>query len=233
MEENCFVIMAISDQKYGDLEVSSEQLRDKYENVIKPAILGIRPKINILRADECAVPGTITTDILTHLMFDNFVIADLTFPNPNVYYELGLRHCFKPGTILIKDADVKINAPFDLSHQRYIEYQCTPKGIQDLSKQLKEYFNWYERSPEKPDNQVLHLAQLIKFEFPNYAMKTNNKMDSITTLIGALATNPDAFSLLSDDEMSDQEKGMRAIMMFKDNPEVLKSLIELGEIGGE
>lgn len=229
MEENCFVIMAISDQKYDTTEVTFEELKDTYENVIKPAILSARPRINILRADECAVPGTITTDILTHLMYDNIVIADVTFPNPNVYYELGLRHSFKPGTILIKNANIKIKAPFDISHQRYIEYECTPKGIQDLAKQFKEYFKWYDRFPSKPDNQVLHLAQLIKFEFPNYSIKQNSSNDSLVTMMTMMAERPEMLTLFTDQTLTDQERGIKTIQMFKDQPEMIKTLLEMGQ----
>ncbi len=231
MDEHCFVIMAISDQKYDDIEITAEQLKDNYENVLKAAILSARPRLNILRADECAVPGTITTDILTHLMYDNFVIADVTFPNPNVYYELGLRHCFKTGTILIKNADIKIKAPFDISHQRYIEYECTPKGIKDLSKQLKEYFTWYDRFPTKPDNQVLHLAQLIKFAFPNYETKQANNNDTMVKLFALIADKPELIEILTDNSMTDQEKGIKALVMSKDNPEIIQMFLELAQFG--
>ncbi|WP_157510444.1 hypothetical protein [Flavobacterium frigidarium] len=230
MEDNCFVIMAISDQKYDDLEISADQLKDDYENVIKPAILSARSKMNIVRADECAVPGTITTDILTHLMYDTFVIADVTFPNPNVFYELGLRHSFKPGTILIKNSSVKIKTPFDISHQRYIEYECTPKGIQDLAKQLREFFNWYDKNPLKPDNQVLHLAQLIKFEFPKYAQpKQEVQTDLMVNMFSLLAANPEMLPLITDNSLGDMEKGMMALQLFKDQPDAIKTLIQLGQ----
>jgi hypothetical protein len=231
MEENCFVIMAISDQKYEDIEVTFEQLKSTYDNVIKAAIQTARPRMNILRADECAVPGTITTDILTNLMFNDFVVADVTFPNPNVYYELGLRHCFRTGTILIKNADIKIKAPFDISHQRYIEYECTPKGIQTLARQLKEYFNWYERFPNKPDNQVLHLAQLIKFAFPNYGSKQPNTIDVTTRLFTLFASKPELMDIFTDTTITDQEKGMKAVMLSKDYPEIIPILLELGQLG--
>lgn len=226
MDDTCFVIMAISDQEYGEYSITSEELQDNYENVIKQAILQARPTMTVLRADECAVPGTITTDILTHLMYDSFVIADITYPNPNVYYELGLRHCFKPGTVLIKRSDINIKAPFDLSHQRYIEYECTPKGIQSLAKQLKEYFKWYFKNPTKPDNQVLHLAQLIKFPFPNYEIK-KDAHDITAQLLSIMASNPDALELFTDNTLTDTEKGIKAITMFKDQPDVIKTILQL------
>lgn len=226
MEDSCFVIMAISDQEYGEHAITSEGLKDNYENVIKQAILHARPRMSVLRADECAVPGTITTDILTHLMYDTFVIADITYPNPNVYYELGLRHCFKPGTLLIRRSDIRIKAPFDISHQRYIEYECTPKGIQDLAKQFREFFNWYDKNPAKPDNQVLHLAQLIKFPFPSYEAK-KDQSEMTAQFIALMAANPEALELFADNSLTDMEKGLKVITLFKDNPEVIRTFLQL------
>lgn len=232
MEDSCFVIMAISEQEYGDQRVTFDELKDNYENVIKQAILQARPRMNILRADECAVPGTITTDILTHLMYDTFVIADITFPNPNVYYELGLRHCFKPGTILIRRSDVNIRAPFDISHQRYIEYECTPRGIQELARQFREFFQWYDKNPTKPDNQVLHLAQLIKFAFPAYETK-KDQHELTAQMLTLMATHPEVFELFTDNTLTDAEKGFRTITLFKDNPEAIKTLLQLGQQNNE
>jgi hypothetical protein len=50
----------------------------------------------------------------------DIVIADLTDSNPNVYWELGVRHSLKSGTILIKDHNYKI--PFDLSKIGILSY---------------------------------------------------------------------------------------------------------------
>lgn len=52
---------------------------------------------------------------------DNFVLADLTDNNPNVYYELGIRHALvRTGAILIIQEGKEI--PFDLKDQEVIKY---------------------------------------------------------------------------------------------------------------
>ncbi|HJZ54978.1 MAG TPA: hypothetical protein VKE74_08460, partial [Gemmataceae bacterium] len=67
MKETCFVIMAIGDQVYSSETVTAASLKDAYSNVIKEALLQARPGLDVVRSDEVASPGTITTDILTRL----------------------------------------------------------------------------------------------------------------------------------------------------------------------
>ena len=74
-------------------------------------------------ADEVAAQGTVTTDILTRLMYSDLVLVDVTYPNPNVFYELGIRHACRSGTIIVRSKAADGAAPFDIGHQRYISYE--------------------------------------------------------------------------------------------------------------
>src|SRR6202012_660503 len=102
-EKTCFVVMAIGEQEYNGKKVTSQELKSKYDDLIREALLKASPGINVVRADDIALPGSISSDILTHIMHADYVVADVTYPNPNVYYELGLRHASRPGTIIIRD----------------------------------------------------------------------------------------------------------------------------------
>ena len=123
-EKTCFVIMAIGDQSTDDGTVTSSELKRKYDDLIKEAIVKARPRLDVARADDIALPGTITTDIVTRIMHSDYVVADVTYPNPNVFYELGLRHACRTGTVIIKDREGP-RVPFDIAHLRYIEYENT------------------------------------------------------------------------------------------------------------
>ena len=57
-----------------------------------------------------------------------------------MFYELGLRHAIRPGTILIKDKNIT-NKVFDISHLRYIEYENSPTGLKNLAEQFIKTFN--------------------------------------------------------------------------------------------
>lgn len=142
-EKTCFVIMAIGDQSVDDRIVASSELKCKYDDLIKEAIVKARPRLDVARADDIALPGTITTDIVTRIMHSDYVVADVTYPNPNVFYELGLRHACRTGTVIIKDKEGP-RVPFDIAHLRYIEYENTTSGLKQLASQLEAYFDHFD-----------------------------------------------------------------------------------------
>lgn len=79
--------------------------------------------LNVTRADEVDDPGTITTDIVQRLYNNPLVVADLTGHNPNVMYEVGLRHCFN--LPIVHFAQVGERPPFDLAAERIIFFDIT------------------------------------------------------------------------------------------------------------
>src|SRR6185503_19703818 len=65
-----------------------------YQDLIAPAIgeAGLEP----LRADEEAMGGIIHKPLFERLVLCPYAIADLTLASANVFYELGIRHAFRP-----------------------------------------------------------------------------------------------------------------------------------------
>lgn len=170
MTKTCFVIMPIGEIEMGGVLITAEQLKERYDDLIKEALLRERPDLVVVRADEVAAPGGITTDIFTRLMHADYVIADITYPNMNVYYELGIRHACRPGTLLIRDkAGPKI--PFDVAALRHVEYDNSPSGLKSLAKDLRQRLAWFDANPGRPDNDFLSLAQLTSYQFQNYSKK--------------------------------------------------------------
>lgn len=131
--KTCFVVMAIGEQTHGDKKISSSDLRDRYTGLIKESIESMSEDIRVIRADDVSSSGSISSDVFKKLIQSDYVVVDLTFPNPNVFYELGLRHAIRNKTILIKGKGSD-NNPFDISGLRYIEYQDTGSGLRDLKK---------------------------------------------------------------------------------------------------
>jgi nucleoside 2-deoxyribosyltransferase len=75
------------------------------------------------------------------------VIADLTDKNPNVFYELGVRHALRNATVLItQNMD---HVPFDLRHYATLEYEwTTKKGKEDFKNKIKRVLDEIERDPD-------------------------------------------------------------------------------------
>ena len=67
-----------------------------YNEAIKPAIEACG--LEALRGDEERTGGIIHGAMFARLLLAEFVVADLTLANPNVFYELGIRHAAKPFT---------------------------------------------------------------------------------------------------------------------------------------
>lgn len=233
MNNTCFVIMPIGTQKIGNVTITEEQLREKYDYIIKNAILEANPSLEVIRADEELNPSSISNDIFTKLMHSRFVIADITYPNPNVFYELGIRHAIKIGTILIRE-DVDFSVPFDISHLRHIEYSREPSGMKKLSEQLKRIFEFYDKHPDKPDNQFLELCSFTNYMPTIFSKPDSTKQEMITNLITMFLTNPKMLHAITDNSLSQEEQQRIVFEELLQNPDdvkqLMKSLLDSGII---
>lgn len=227
--KTCFVIMPIGDQEFGGKKISAVELKQRYDDLIKEAILLADSNLEVVRADEVAIPGTITSDILFRLMHSDIVIADVTFPNSNVFYELGIRHACRVGTIIIKDRSAN-SAPFDISHLRHITYDNTPTGLKDLSKQFSHYFAHFLRNPTQPDNQLLELAKLTEYAFLDYKRSVDHDPES--DFVSAILQSPELLALLSR-KVGGEEVPKEELMtaMFADPDAALKIMKALSRSG--
>jgi len=220
--KTCFVVMAIGEQKLDGKTITHSELRGKYDGLIKEAILRARPGLDITRADDVASTGTISTDIIQRIMHSDYVIADVTYPNPNVFYELGLRHACRPGTIILKDKKGP-SVPFDISHLRYIDYDDTGAGLQALSTALGRTFDSLEKDPLRPDSHLLETAKLIGYEFPNY--KKDDTPAEVRAIMGIMS-NPHLMELFVKHSEGEQTNPVEMISALAKAPETMKAFAE-------
>lgn len=112
-DKSCFVISPIGEPG----SPTRERADLVFDFVIAEALepLGYR----IQRADRLGEPGIITNQIIDRVTSSDLVIADLSERNPNVFYELAIRHAVrKPYVHLIAhDEDI----PFDNAAVRAIK----------------------------------------------------------------------------------------------------------------
>ncbi len=120
----CFVAMPFGKKRdtEGQCEIDFDRI---YEAAIRPA--AERVGVDVIRADEERSAGIIHVPMFERLLLAEIVIVDLTLQNPNVFYELGVRHCARPrATILIYARDYRI--PFDVALVRAVPYDLE-KGV--------------------------------------------------------------------------------------------------------
>ena len=90
-----------------------------YGEYIQPALEAAG--LEVFRADEEMRAGDIITDMFQELLIADLVVADLTIDNPNVWYELGVRHALRArGIILVCGG--RTPTAFDLYSQRKVRY---------------------------------------------------------------------------------------------------------------
>lgn len=112
-ETTCFYITPIGEEnseerRHSDLFLGS---------IVEPALEPL--KMTVIRADMIDKPGVITRQIIDYLLKSRLVIADLSFHNPNVFYELAIRHTARlPVVQIVRAAD---RIPFDLNQVRTIK----------------------------------------------------------------------------------------------------------------
>jgi tetratricopeptide (TPR) repeat protein len=109
-----------------------------YNEAIKPAIEECG--LESLRGDEERTGGIIHSAMFARLLLAEFVVADLTLANANVFYELGIRHAAKPFTTVPIFANISA-LPFDVALVRAVGYQLengqlTEAAAQKLRKEL-------------------------------------------------------------------------------------------------
>ena len=111
--KSCFVISPIGEDGSATRKRADQILR----YVIKPAVEECGYTAN--RADEIDELGMITSQIIQRVIDDDLVVADLTESNPNVFYELAIRHVAKKPIIQLIDKEEKI--PFDVYDVRTVK----------------------------------------------------------------------------------------------------------------
>lgn len=224
MAKSVFVVMPIGSQSFGDLVVTEAELRSRYDHLIREAILKAAPGLDVMRADDVAAMGAITTDILTRIMHADIVVADVTYPNPNVFYELGLRHASRNGTIIIRDREGP-RTPFDIAHLRHIEYENTPAGLKALSERLRPTIAHLDRNPDSPDSSFQEIAKLTDFEFPNYRDDSEDESEVMTGAILAMMSSPELMDMMMRSGRGEEVDQLEMFKLLGKNPDIAGTLL--------
>jgi O-acetyl-ADP-ribose deacetylase (regulator of RNase III) len=147
-----FVVMPFGEKT--DVNGDRINFDDIYAGLIRPALE--KAGLQALRCDEIGEAGWIHIDMFRHLLEAPVAVVDISTLNPNVLYELGVRHALKECvTVLIRRAGTHI--PFNLSGFRVMEYASDAKSWENARRELSDFIQAGTRSHsiDSPIHQVL------------------------------------------------------------------------------
>ncbi|MFS0753478.1 hypothetical protein ABC383_02115 [Noviherbaspirillum sp. 1P10PC] len=181
VKNNCFafVIMPFSDD-----------FNDTYKLGIKQVATECGVKAE--RLDEQIFDEGMLDRIFRQIDMSDFIIADLSTRNANVFYELGYAHAKEKICLLLtKDPN---DIPFDLKHKRHIVYGSS---ISYLQTELRKNIEWAkEEARARSQNKIQVVARTPEAKLTktsDYATATldfvfdlHNKTDRVSPDISAV-----------------------------------------------
>lgn len=152
-DRECFFAAPIGDEGTEGRR-RSDQVRDY---IVTPAVVALG--LEVVRADAIAEPGSVTSQVLEHVIHAKAVVADLTDNNPNVYYELAIRHCAHKPVVLISETAL----PFDLVSERTIFFSSSDLSrVDNCKRKIVDHFTSAFRgdSQDSPVQRTVDLNSL-------------------------------------------------------------------------
>ena len=127
----CFMVMPYSTKPVGAPVPSGAPDKVNFDRLwdaaLRPAIdkAGYEP----IRANE-DIGALIITQMIERLALSDLVLADVSIPNGNVYYEVGIRHAAQRQGCIMTAADWA-KPLFDIDQMRQIRYPLPQESISD------------------------------------------------------------------------------------------------------
>lgn len=215
--KNCFIISPL-----GTDDSETRRKADGLINsVLKPILTASGYKV--IAPHEIDTPGSITRQVIQHLLEDELVIANLTELNPNVMYELAVRHAKRLPVVCLVERGTKL--PFDIATERTIFYDNDMAGVEilkpKLTKAIKEAIE--EMEPDNPIYRVVSDSIMrevtAKDDAQSYILK---RLDDITFQLNRMRH--------SNDENLFRKSARRLSLSVSKNGETLNSEKVLDEI---
>lgn len=185
MEKVCFIISPIG-KEGTDIRQNSDEV---LEYIINPVCE--KRGYSVIRADKMPNSGLITKAIIEQIIKADLVIADLTGNNPNVFYELAIRHSHRKPAIQIVKGEIKI--PFDIANMRTISYDTTLSGADIAKKELENMISAIEDG-EIVHNPVSEVSALLNIS----ENSTEENAEILSTLLLEVQQIPENLKLLEN-----------------------------------
>lgn len=182
----CFVVTPI-----GDANTATRRAADGVvSSVIRPVLIELG--FQVLVPHEMANPGSITIQVIEQLLAADLVVANLTGLNPNVMYELAVRHAARKPVVILAQYGTQL--PFDVATERTLLYTDDMQGVDDLRPRLKIAVQSAAEEVQI-DNPIYRAAQasimkeVVKDDAQKYVI---DRMDRLEGLILSRTAQPAA-----------------------------------------
>ncbi len=148
--KKCFIITPIG-------SVNSD-IRRNTEGLINAVINPVLKQLSIIghAAHHIEQSGSITKQVIKRLVDDDIVIANLTGLNPNVMYELAVRHAKRKPVVVLAENGTSL--PFDIATERTLFYDNDMAGVEILKPQLLKAIQSALEDKE-PDNPIYNAIE--------------------------------------------------------------------------
>ena len=162
-------------------------LKEKNNDEVKKIL-----NVNDFEVFKASAPqGNIVKNIIKNLIKSDIVIAILTDYNPNVFYELGIRHTQSSKTIMFCETAVRI--PFDLNNYGIALYRDNRFRYKTIEKELMKRLKEISANSNKPDNPFQDFfSHIIKNSSINNTQETI-KVDVVNRINGESILHLPAF----------------------------------------
>lgn len=141
--QTCFFITPIGED--------DSEIRKHADMMLKHLLTPVLSEFHfeVVRADKIEKSGLITQQIFEYLVKSRLCVADLSFNNPNAFYELGVRHICKLPTIQVIKKGDKI--PFDVAQGRTITVDTSDiytiiDRMESAKRELAEHVRHFQSS---------------------------------------------------------------------------------------
>lgn len=158
----CFFIAPIGSEgdeqrKHSDAVLSS---------YVEKALETVDKNIKVIRADKIEQAGMISKQIVEYIINSRLVVADLSYLNPNVFYELCLRHVTgKPIIHIKRKSDI---IPFDVNNFKTInidfgDHFAMLAELESVRSTISTYMRQALADGESTDNPILSFCSEFRF----------------------------------------------------------------------
>jgi hypothetical protein len=175
--KTCFFVAPIGEEGSETRRRSDQVLKDVVEPPAKEC------GYTVTRADPIAKPGVITSQVTDLVLGSDLVIANLTGRNPNVFYELVLRHAIRKPYILVVEQGEPLS--FDVAGVRTIALDHKDlDSIERCKGEIARQIHELEKVPADIESPVSAAIEIQKMRTRGQPVETHlaGKRDALAEL---------------------------------------------------